>query len=367
MTILSWQDFLSNEGAIRDEYGVTHFTSSMPETTTAPSAQLFDLSHLGIINVHGKDAALFLQGQLTNDIKQVSKTSGQISCYCDNKGRVLAIFHIISGPLSDITSDTQAYCMITNNQIMAAVTKKLSMYIMRSAVTISDLSTQATQESSEEHAVIGYQAQAADNELATIVGALPTLINATVQFDGINIMRCHGDSARYLISGPQKEVMELWQKLSPHCARLGYPAWERENIRAQLPDITASTTAQFIPQMLGLDQLDALNFNKGCYVGQEIIARIKYLGKVKRTMVACQIHAENNTEYNVAAGAKICALKDDQAISAGTVLCVQQHDTSSSTDEKGQHYIALVVIDKNHLANTTLHLEKDVTATITLN
>ncbi len=123
-----WRDFLTARSARISTEGQVNF----PEPTTPSDCQLFDLSHLGLIAVQGADAAGFLQGQLTNDIRELSATHSQLSSHCSQKGRMLAVFRVMK--LGD------SIYLQTAAERLPDLIKRLSIFILRSKVTISDAS-----------------------------------------------------------------------------------------------------------------------------------------------------------------------------------------------------------------------------------
>ena len=112
----------------------------------------------------------------------------------------------------------------------------------------------------------------------------PEQDNQLLHSESLSVIRQHGKQERYLVTGNPEKLQATWLVLAEKCTPVGRTAWDWLDIQAGLPSIHAGTSEEFIPQMLNLDVLNALNFKKGCYPGQEIIARMKYLGKLKQRM-----------------------------------------------------------------------------------
>ncbi len=224
------------------------------------------LDHLGLIEFSGEDAQVFLQGQLTNDTKQISQNQSQIAGYCTAKGRLLATFLLWK------TAD--GYCGQLHGEIAAAVQKRLTMYVLRAKVKVGD--------AAGKYARLGIAGQGAEAALAGVVGALPQQPMETVQHEGVTVIRLHGAIPRFEVIATPDTMAGLRAKLGAACAEGDAALWTWLEIQAGVPQVGPGTQEEFVPQMLNLDLLEAINFKKGCYTGQEIVARTHYLGKVKR-------------------------------------------------------------------------------------
>jgi tRNA-modifying protein YgfZ len=235
-------------------------------TTLDHGAIVCDLDHLGLISFSGEEAQTFLQGQLTNDIRLVVPNRSQITGYCTAKGRLLATLLLWKSP--------DGYFGQLHGGIAAAVQKRLTMYVLRSKVNIADAANQLSR--------IGVAGETGAQSLAEDFGPLPPLPMDTLQLDGTTIIRLHGPLPRFEIIAPAERIAGLRNKLAETCTTADAAFWDWLEIRAGIPQIGPGTQEEFVPQMLNLDLLDGINFKKGCYTGQEIVARTHYLGKVKR-------------------------------------------------------------------------------------
>lgn len=207
------------------------------------------LSHLAIISLSGNDAAQFLQGQVTCDIKALTDFTPALGAFCNAQGRTVSTFIVIK--------QGSSYQLIVTKDLLDIVSKKLQMYILRSDVQLTD--------QSEQLCLLGvYNADLAKQQN---LFPYPQL-----------------DKGLLYIGNPEQA-----QIFTASCLEKGFLAvekniWTGLEIQASLPWLYQQTTESFVPQMLNLDKLNAISFNKGCYTGQEIVARTHYLGKNKRAM-----------------------------------------------------------------------------------
>lgn len=264
-----WKNFLIDYGAEFAGDSLISFGNPGRERRIPPQgAILCDLSHFGLVGVSGEDAASFLQGQLTNDIQQVTDSRSQLSAYCTPQGRVLATFFI--------TKRQGVYYLSVARDLLEPTLKRLRMYVMRSKVALEDASASLVH--------FGYAAPEGDRRLADILGKVPTDPYDTVQLGNLTIMRQPAPIPRFKILGELDEAKKLWQNLNVNAACVGRSSWEYFNVMSGVPMVTLASSEAWVPQMINMHLIDGVSFNKGCFPGQEIVARLKYLGKSKRQM-----------------------------------------------------------------------------------
>lgn len=261
----SWQDFLGASGARIDQGLVIDFGDARTELLAARDATIVSpLTHLAMLEVSGADAAAFLHQQLTSDVKHLASEAVQHSAWCSAKGRMVASFLVVRvGP---------DYQLQLSADLLPAIARRLQMFVLRSKVRITD------QTGGRE--IIGLSgAQAA----AALQGAgLPVPAGAlTASAFATGVVICL-DSQRFQIVVAGDAAPAVWQHLLAHARPAGTRAWQWLEIHAGVPLISEQTKEEFVPQMAGFEQLGAVSFHKGCYPGQEIVARTQYLGKVKR-------------------------------------------------------------------------------------
>ena len=223
------------------------------------------------LEVSGEDAATFLQGQLTNDIHQVTNQHAIYSGFCSPKGRLIGFFIIIKF--------NGSYLLILPRSILESIHKKLSMYILRSKVKLT-----------------------MQDEAIQIYGLLDKNKNSNNEafpknhLDVLNSNECHmiklQGVGRFMLVGLKDACQALIHENPELLVNQDINLWKQEEILSGCPNIYPTTQEAFIPQSLNLDLMDAINFKKGCYTGQEIVARTHYLGKPKRRMFIAKAKAE---------------------------------------------------------------------------
>src|SRR5258708_16097972 len=209
----------------------------------------------GLLSVTGADARAFLHTQLTNDVEHLAADKSALAGWCSAKGRLLASFLVIPAPEGSLLQVAR--------DLAAPVAKRLSLFILRSTVTVADLGDAWIQ-----HGV--WDADWSQSEVAWK--------------DGVASVRV--GEKRFLQLGPAAAMTAT--------ASADEAQWTLREIRAGRPFISAATQDQFVPQMVNLEKLGGVDFPKGCYPGQHIVARAQYRGAVERRMV--QLHAPAGAE-----------------------------------------------------------------------
>ena len=262
-----WHTFLASRGAVISDNGVTRFGDTQAELSAAVNGSILaDLSHLSLLKLSGEDAATFLQGQVTNDVKQLNGSNSQYAGYCNPKGRMLALFlaYAHAGSL---------YLQL-DSRLAEAISKRLRMYVLRSKVVVEDIS-----DSTVRLGIAGSNAGAAlGNLFAEVPGAAHEMVSSEIGL----LIRLPGSSPRFELITTAENAQHFWEQLKTQLKPVGKAAWEWLEIQAGIPDVQPGTQEEFVPQMVNLDLLGGINYKKGCYTGQEIVARTHYLGKVKR-------------------------------------------------------------------------------------
>ncbi|MCI1013050.1 folate-binding protein YgfZ [Herbaspirillum sp. C7C2] len=272
----AWRDFLTQQGAQFDDQGqdVLGFdpAAAVPQSLESFVAPLTDL---GLIAATGEEAAAFLHGQLTNDVQHLTADSARLAGYCSPKGRLLATLLM--------WRDEAGIFLQLPRALQPAIQKRLQMFILRAKAKLADVSA--------ERAVLGLVGPATANALAEWFPVLPT-----APYDKLN--NSHGTlirladaagSPRYQWIAALDTLSTAWPKLVQHLKPTATLAWRLSDIRAGVPGILAATQEQFVPQMINFELIGGVNFKKGCYPGQEIVARSQYLGKLKRRTLLATI------------------------------------------------------------------------------
>ena len=268
----TWQDFLAQQGAHIEADIVQHFGDAGNELLAARDGTVVcDLSQLGVLKVSGEDAKNFLHNLLSNDINSATPAHAQYSSFNSAKGRMLAIF-LIWQQGSD-------YFLQLPGNLTGAILKKLSMYVLRSKVKISDVS--------DELVCLGLAGKDADTLAQETFGAVPEATLGMAHATNASVLRL--DTNRMMIVTTAVQAMALWSSLKCGSTQAGSACWDWLNIRSGIPFILPATQEQFVAQMANLDLIGGVSFKKGCYPGQEIVARTQYLGKLKRRMYLAHV------------------------------------------------------------------------------
>jgi tRNA-modifying protein YgfZ len=261
-----WTDFLLARGASFDGAAVAAFGDPEGELVAARDAAVVcDLGPLAALRVCGTDAAAFLHGQLTSDVGELAPGSMQLSAWCSPKGRVLANFILRR-------IDSEGFELLLPRLLLESVQRRLAMFVLRSKVAIHDASDATIR--------IGIGGPAAAQRIESVIGTAPVLHRCTA-IEGGAMAGLLG--SRFIAVVEPSQAPGLWNRFGAVRAA-GFPCWRWLTIHAGLPMILPSTQDQFIPQMINLDALGAVSFQKGCYTGQEIIARTQYLGRLKERL-----------------------------------------------------------------------------------
>jgi len=273
-----WQSFLSGQHAAfaADPARVQHYGDASGELSAAAStAVLCDLSHCGVLGFAGDDAQSFLQGQLTCDVREATRTASRPGALCTPKGRALATFRL--------WQDAQGYLLQLPADLLEPVRKRLSMYVLRAKVKVSDRSADSIR-----LGVAGPKAATGLIEALGLAaaGALPDA-PGVLEHGRIQVLAL--DGGRFELVIPPDEARALWQTLAGRFTPAGAPAWQWSAIAAGEAMLGVPTQDQFVPQMLNLDLVGGIGFDKGCYTGQEIVARTQYLGKLKQRLFSAHL------------------------------------------------------------------------------
>lgn len=224
---------------------------------------LVPLTHLAVIEAGGADAQSFLHSQLTSDIKALAKHTARHAGWCTPKGRLLASFIV--------SREADNYRLLLAEDLRAFCEKRLRMYVLRAKVTLN---------ADEALVVLGLAGAQMAETLATAGLPCPEALLSSTRHGAIEILRL--DAQRVILLCPLAQAPDLWAQLANKARPAGLPVWQWLDVENALPLVTLATQEAFVPQMLDLEKIGALSFNKGCYPGQEIVARTQYLGKVKR-------------------------------------------------------------------------------------
>jgi len=324
-----WTEFLINSGAEMENNSLLHFGNPVRELRLASHGDILtDLSHTGLISIQGEDAEQFLQGQFTNDIKQVDNEHAQISGYCSPKGRLLSNFLVFK-------RHDRFYLRLPRPLIEETI-KRLRMFVLMSKVVMED--------SSDAQIHVGYSGPHAEKTLVDHLKVVPKNDFDTLQVGSLTIIRLPGKNPRFEILGSLEEMKKLWTALNVNAAPVGAEVWSWLTIQNGLPIITKGTVDAFVPQMVNMHFIDGVSFKKGCYTGQEIVARMQYLGKLKRRMYLAHIDCEQRPEE----GAALFSASSKSGQGTGKIV--------NASPAPAGGFDVLAVIEISSVMEDTIHL-----------
>ena len=276
--IKEWREFLDTQGAVIENGVTVHFGQPQAELEAAANdTVLYDLSHLSFIRVQGADALAFLQGQLTNDVAVLDPAHSQLNGYCNPKGRLLAIMRLFRRG-NDILIQLP-------NSLRDAIVQRLRMYVLRAKVTL---------DAEQDLIAIGLAGAKAETLLPDHIDMLtPVSEDTCITAKDVTLLRIPGTAPRFEIIATASKLMSIWRQFKSGVTTVGPSTWRWLDIMAGMPNIYPETSEAFVPQMTNLDQLAGINFTKGCYTGQEIVARMHYLGKLKQRMYRGHTHSQS--------------------------------------------------------------------------
>lgn len=275
--------------------------------------QFYDLKDtFGVLKISGFDAKKLLQGQVTRDVEKIMASPNAMTALCNPQGRIISLFYLAQ--LND------SYYLIMPRTMVAITHAALKKFAVFYKVELVD--------SSSEWSVLGYQGE---------VHAIPTLLKIRLP------------DSRYLVASEPSLLAEIKQ---PAFETLSLQTWQLVNIQHKIPAIYSATSGKILPHEINLPNLNAIDFDKGCYTGQEIIARMHYKGKLKNHMHIAEINTATAVQPGMTINKKIAT----EILNCGIVIDVCYNNDNS---------LALIVIDDSSITQP-LFLEQDTQALITL-
>jgi folate-binding protein YgfZ len=248
----NWKNFLQSHNATFVDDTVVQFATPDSER------QIYPVAHLAVLSVSGKDADKFLQGQITCNVHDINANQSSLGAICNPKGRVITTFLLVKA--------SDGFLLVMPKELLAGVQTRLQKYVLRSAVTLSDCS-----------------------DSLCLLGVTQTSEQAFLaSYEQDTVIHIHFNHRCLLIADVDK-AMAVWIGYVAQGFQAGNSEnWTGLDILAGIPWLNTATSEQFIPQMLNLDKLGGISLTKGCYTGQEIVARTHYLGKAKRALFIAQ-------------------------------------------------------------------------------
>jgi len=309
------QHFLKEQNAIIDDDGNIGFPGFDITTDACPESLITIIPGFSLLHVSGSDAVSFLHAQLTCEVETLADGTGGTAAWCNPKGRVISTFLVYR--LND------EFFLLLPSVLRDYVIRRLNMFILRADVRICDFT--------EDRSLLGVRDHSENSQI----------FNITKLNERLHLFQPDVEAERCLIVDKNEVLQKVWTDLARSFKPVDSRCWNLLDIKAGISWLNTKTTEQFLPQELNLEETGGLSFGKGCYPGQEVVARVHYRGQVKRRLY----HAFADSRAEPAVGMKI---RDDNGKSAGTVV---------STVPYTEGYNILAVIDTNCEAGGAFKLE----------
>lgn len=324
-----WKEFLITQSATLSGNRVIVFGSRTDKVQANNHKNLLtDLSFFSLLSVTGKDAVEFLHGQFTSDIRSLADNTLQFTAWCNAKGQVVNTLYLFK--------QGDNVQVILPESVSNTFIKRLQMYIMRADIHI---------EKNEHKLICGIMLGDDKYQIIQKISDKPIVTGGV--FTGNNITYIHllTPHERYILLAEVDDMVGFWEKHLDDLTRIGCMQWEEKDIRSGLPWITEKTTEEFLPQYLGLDHFNAISLDKGCYPGQEVIARLHYRGRVKQDIYLVETDHITHAE-------------------PGTLLYTSSRDTSigkiiNISETASSNEIALAVINKEYFHGNNIYLDNN--------
>lgn len=272
----SWKSFLLGRGASFAGDRPPHFGDPAAEVRAAATGTILAaLTDHALIRAGGPDALAFLNGQLSNDVRRVDATRSELAAWCDARGRAVALFRVLRRG--------DDYLLLLPANMRQTILGRLGKFVLRARVAL---------EAADELVCLGVSGAGADPLLRETLGEAPVPPGACRTNHDVTAVRLSGPGTRFLLVSPVAAATRLWGALRERATSVGPSAWNWLDIAAGLPQIYPETSEAFVPQTVNLELIGGVDFKKGCYPGQEIVARMQYLGRLKQRMY--RAHAESD-------------------------------------------------------------------------
>jgi len=243
--------------------------NTLLDTTTLSVLDDESTNHYGLLEITGADSAKFLQGQLTCNMQDITHEQSRIGAHCTHKGRIVANFRLLQ-------KDENSYLFFLPLQTLPALQKSLAKYIVFSKAKLRD--------ASDDYLLLGISGPQAAQLVNELFGTAPTERNGQQKHENGIAICVDENHPRFLCLVPEEKADTVYSALNTSAVITDYHYWHWQNIRDGLGEVREQTIEEFIPQMLNMQMLDGISFTKGCYTGQEIVARMQYRGTLKKGM-----------------------------------------------------------------------------------
>jgi folate-binding protein YgfZ len=286
------------------------------------------LQEWSCISVIGADAVDFLQNQLTNSVKSITNTpaasiapphqQNRFAGYCSAKGRLMASFWIMrqDTPVNNESNESQpAFYLFISKDLAASLAKRLSMFVLRSKVKVLDLT--------ESIDMFGFATESnISGEALAKLSGMSGILTAELPVVSINQVQ----TKRYLFAVPKNQSATAIEVIGTmgQIDGAASEAWNWLEIQSAIPRITQATFEQFVPQMINMESLKGIDFQKGCYPGQEVVARSQYRGTIKRRLHVAHLNHQADHQAEILPGNEIFH-SEDPTQPCGMVVLAAPH------------------------------------------
>ena len=296
----------------------------------------FDLSHFALLEISGPDASDFLQKQFSGDLGLLDVYGWLFSSWCLPNGRVIATFIIFR--------HNDSLFLILPGSMKAGMIKRLSLYVMRSNVKINDIS--------DEYSLLGITGDDSSSLVDKLTAGENRPDTWLLNIPSMTILRLRDHISRYILVCKIDGVSDILNIICASCRESDRGNWSLFDIEAGIPWILESTSENYLPQMLNLDLMQGLSYKKGCFPGQEVIARLHYRGQLKKRMYL----GSGDTAITPGPGDQIELA--DTGVTAGDVIDAERHPQGGIR--------LLAVAESGYADKTTLRLRGAGDVTIKL-
>lgn len=266
----TWRSLVHEAGASLEDGRVTGLPA--PRTDSTGAAWMVPLVDRAWLAFRGEDARRFLHDQLTSGVADVDDSEMRLAAYCGPHGRALALLRV--------TGNAGELLVEMPGSLAETIARRLAMFVLRADVRIEPIA---------ELAALGCWGEAAPDLLASRGMPVPDRPFAAGSDGQTTVTRLPGAAPRFQLTGPPASVTGAWQEWRTTASPVNTDGWQLQDIRAGLPDLGPETTDQFLPQSLALEHWHALSYRKGCFPGQEVIARAHYRGRLKRHLYHARV------------------------------------------------------------------------------
>lgn len=250
---------------------------SLPSLKQLPETYLIELSDFGAISLSGEEQTKYLQGQVTCDVNNSTAANLLVGAHCDAKGKVFSVFRLINR--------SSAHLLLQPKASIESSLKELKKFGVFAKVAINE---------AENLSFVALVGEQASTLLQQEFSQVPDSLSPVVQIGSTNLVYLSGKQPRYIIIDEQDVIASLVEKLS--LPTYSQSVWNLLEITQGFPILSASTSGHYVPQMLNLQAINGISFTKGCYLGQETVARMQYLGKNKRALFCLKVKLDKTLQ-----------------------------------------------------------------------